>query len=391
MKMHSDNKTNLDEERLEEVTHQNFLMTIFKSPKIVCSLASTFMVSLLFFNLYINYSMFNPKDRMLSNENVYSGNELVISEDEVSNMISKINGELGTDIKLEDEDDYCLFNAILENDNLDETRKEVFARAIQVIKDNPYANKEACYKALLNAEVLYKGRPFFSDRRTEGVFDYDHCSIGVFVDDPEFRVLFHEIIHCIFTTDNSVNLPTYFKEGVTELLANEYFSDNPFIENKNYPFEVAVVKMLCEVSSPEAVLEAYSTGDMSAISKSIANVTLNEEEVDKSLVMLDRMMRQYNGELKKDEEKLSKEELISGFIPLFRKVIETRYEVDDPARISYFYNEILIANIFDEKPYDSYVDDILEFGSYQRAYFSTELKATLKKDGQMIKVKSTTN
>lgn len=121
--MHSDNKTNVDEERLEEVTHQNFLMTIFKSPKIVCSLASTFMISLLFLNLYINYSMFNPKDRMLSNENVYSGNELVISEDEVSNMISKIDGELGTDIKLEDEDDYCLFNAILENDNLDETRK----------------------------------------------------------------------------------------------------------------------------------------------------------------------------------------------------------------------------------------------------------------------------
>lgn len=143
------------------------------------------------------FGMFNLKERDLREENIYSGNGLIISEDEVCNMISNIEEELGITIDGEDYDSYCLLNAILENENLTDNEKNVFCRAQKIIKDNPYINKEAAYKSLLNVDVSYKKRPFSLNNNTEGAYYPDYESIGVFVKDPDYRVLLHEVIHCI--------------------------------------------------------------------------------------------------------------------------------------------------------------------------------------------------
>lgn len=352
--------------------------------------ASAITAFLFVLNAYMVFGTYNPKERDFSEENIYAGNELVVSDDDVDKMISGIEEELGVKIADEDYDTYCLLNAILENENLSDEEKEVFYRVDKVIKDNPYINKEAAYKSLLNVDVSYKKRPLVFDKTTEGVYSSEYESIGIFVKDPEYRVLLHEIIHCIFDNEKTAFLPQYFKEGMTELLANEYFSDNPFLEAVNYPFEISVIKMLCEVSSPDAVLEAYSTGNMSVIAKEIAKISHDFDGAMEALDNVDTLMRQHNEEVPV-EEMVDTNTLLNGFIPLFRAVVEAKYEVEDHARVSYFYNEILMANILDEKPYDKYVDDIVEFGLDNKAYFSSELKEKIVNNGQIKKIKSTIN
>ena len=377
-----------DEEILDEEVQPSKIMRFFHSPKAFYGCWSAVIALLMAYTLYGNYAIYNPPARDLSEDNIYEGNELIASSEHVCDIITSLEDELGITIDDEYYEDYCLLNAILENGNLKDEEKDVFYRVIQIIKENPYVNKEEAYHSLLNVDVLHKIRPPYLSKETEGVYNYNYESIGIFVDDPDYRVLIHEIIHCVFENDKTVNLPTYFKEGVTELLANEYFSDKPFMEIQNYPFEVAVIKMLCEVSSADAVLEAYSTGDMSIIAKEIAKVTKDEEKAMKALDSVDLMMRQFNGEVA-EKDKVSKEELINGFIPLFRQVVETKYEPEEHSRVSYFYNEILMANIFEEKPYDGYVDDLVEFGVDHKGYFSTTLKETIKSDGEIKKIKAT--
>lgn len=370
-----------EEDVIDDVLNSNRVLRFFATSKKFYAIFSFICALLLAGQLYMQNTTYLPKERDLLEDNLYSGNSLNISGEELDKVISNIENELGISIE-DDCEEYCLINAVLENPNLGETEKDVFCRVVNIIRDNPYINKESVYHSLLNVEVLYKNRPFSFSKNVEGVYIEDYESIGIFKDDPDYRILIHEIIHCIFSNDDTKNLPSYFSEGVTELLANEYFGESPFVELENYPFEVAVVKMLCEVTSPDAVLEAYSTGDMSIIAKEISCISGTEEEAMKALEMLDYTMKRYNDELEKGEETITdKNVMISGFIPLFRSVIETKYAPEDHSRVSYFYNEILLANIFEDEPYERYVDDLLEFGSDHKAYFSSELKGTLQNNG----------
>ena len=43
-------------------------------------------------------------------------------------------------------------------------------------------------------------------------------------------------------------------------------------------------------------------------------------------------------------------------------------------RKSYFSNLVLFLNIFKEEPYETYIDDLQEYGYIRRAYFSSKLK-----------------
>lgn len=375
-----------EDDLVDDVINSNRVLRFFATSRKFYAIFSFICALIVAGQMYIQNTTYLPKERDLLDDNIYSGNSLNISGDELDEVISNIESELGISID-EDFEEYCLINAVLDNPNLNEEVKDVFCNVVNIIRDNPYINKEAAYHSLLNVEVLYKNRPFSFSKEVEGVYVEEYESIGIFKDDPDYRILIHEIIHCIFSNDDTKNLPSYFSEGVTELLANEYFGESPFIELENYPFEIAVVKMLCEVTSPDAVLEAYSTGDMSIIAKEISSVSGTEEEAMKALEMLDYTMRRYNGELEKGEETITdKNVMVSGFIPLFRSVIETKYAPEDHSRVSYFYNEILLANIFEDEPYERYVDDLLEFGSDHKAYFSSALEDTLQNNGVLKRV-----
>lgn len=380
---------NEEETSYEEVVKKHNILNFFATSKKFYFVMTLLCSILLAGSIYYEQTTFLPKDRDLLDDNIYSGNNLTISSQEVEEIVTNLEEVLGVSISEDSYDSYCLLNAIYDNPNLSDSEKDVFYKVISLIEDNPYIDKEHAYSSLLNVDVLYKRRPIGIENNIEGMYIHKYESIGIFENDPDNRVLIHEIIHCIFANVDTEDLPDYFSEGVTELLANEYFSDKPFVELMNYPFEIAMVKMLCEVTSPDVVLQAYSTGDMNVIAEDIARYTGDIDGAKKALDMVDYTMRRFKGELREDEEYIEdKNEIINGYIPLFRAIIEHKYAPEDHSRVSYFYNEILIANIFGDDPYNDYVDDLVEFGADYKVYFSSELKSTVGKNGVMKNIAS---
>lgn len=333
--------------------------------------------------IYMKYIMWNPTDRDLCQDNLFCGSSLAISPDELDDITSTLENSLG--IKIEDEfkDEYALLYAVLENDCLTEDEKNVFYGFIDIIKDNPYIDREEAYSSLRNVDVLYKCRPYYFDKTVQGAYSHEFESIGIFEKDEDNLILKHEGIHAIFCNDKTANLPKYFKEGMTELLVNEYFESKPFVELSNYPFEIAGVKILCEVTSPDTVLKAFSTGDMDVIAQDMATITGDIEVARKALDAFGKVFLKHYGEL---EEDLTYEEIVNECIPVFRGIVTAKYKEEDANRVSYFYNEILLGNIFYDGAYDKYVDDLVEFGSDHKAYFSSKLKNKLASEEIVDKI-----
>ncbi len=374
----------LEQEKTDKNESHKLLLWLLNS-KMLNKASSLFVCLSLIFSIcvFIQCAPWLVSKKMsFYNKNIYSGNELNISDDELHSIIDVVEEQLGSTIDEEYYDDYCLLNAIIENKNLTDEEKNIFYGAIDIIKDNPYINKEAAYKSLLDIDVLYtEHRPFFVNS-ADGIYNSMFKKIGVFEEDERHLILRHEMIHAIFSNKYTRGLPTYFEEGMTELLSNEYFAINPYVEYYHYPFEIAMVKMLCEVSSPDAVLEAYSTGNMTVIAKEMANITKDEDAAIKALKNVKSMMQQYNS-LDKDD----KENIINGFIPMFREIVNTKADLGLQSSDSYYYNEMLLMSIFEENSYDCYKENITTEPIDTKGYFNSKLKYEGKGPDKIEKVK----
>lgn len=367
----------LDEE--EEKENAKFV----KTTRIFWGVLTAISAVLLCCLIYMKYIMWNPTERELCQDNLFCGSSLAISPDELDDVCDSLEKSLGINIEDEFKDEYALLYAVLENDCLTEDEKNVFYGFIDIIKDNPYIDREEAYRSLRNVDVLHKCRPYYFDKTVQGAYSHEFESIGIFEKDEDNLILKHEGIHAIFCNDKTINLPKYFKEGMTELLVNEYFESKPFVELVNYPFEIAGVKILCEVTSPDVVLKAFSTGDMDIIAQDMATITGDIEVARKALDAFGKVYLKHYGEL---EEDLSYEDIVNECIPVFRGIVTAKYEEKDANRVSYFYNEILLGNIFQDGAYDKYVDDLVEFGSDHKAYFSSKLKTKLASEEIVDKI-----
>ena len=370
----------------EDTTDENKISKFFNIPKKFQAGLAFLLSCCIVFGIYKKNSSFSPDSRVLSDYNIYSGNELVISSCEYDKTILELEKMLGYDIPEVDEDDLIILDAVCKNTNLSDSQKKMFYRFGDIFKDNSFINKEEAYSSLLNVMVLYKDRPIIYSSNIEGVYLYPYESIGIFVEDSDSKVLIHEYIHCIFSNEHTANLPSFLKEGVTEILANEYFSDTPYLELSNYPFEVSIVKMLCDVTSPEIVLEAYSTGNMNLIIDSINEFVCDREVVCNAIDRLDFIVGEFNnGKVSSLVD--NKSEIINEILPVFRTCINTKYSDDDVEMRSYYYNELLFSNIFEEDAYGMYYEDLLEYGMDRRAYFSSKLINSLgKSNGSIISI-----
>ena len=370
-------------DELDDISEEIGETSLRRGTKLLWSALAFINALLLVGLIYMNYFMWSPSERALCDDNIFCGNSLSISEQELSNIVSSMENELGIMIPEEFEDEYSLLYAVLENSCLTDDEKQVFYGFIDIIKDNQYIDREAAYRSLRNVEVSYKCRPYTYDKTVQGVYSHVYESIGIFEKDEDRAILIHEGIHAIFCNEKTACLPTYFKEGMTELLVNEYFQESPFVELSNYPFEIAAVKMLCEVTSPDVVLRAYSCGNMDIIAEEMATITGDIEVARTALSSLEKTFLKYHGEKDIDE---SYGKLVNDYIPVFRGIVTAKYQETDSNRVSYFYNEILLGNIFYDGAYDSYVDDLVEFGSDHKAYFSSKLKNRLASEEIVQKI-----
>lgn len=321
--------------------------------------------------LYIK-SLYLPEDRQFDMDNMFLGSDVCVSDARVKSVMKELC-ELGYAVEY-DNMNYLLLNAIHCNDNLTDDEKEFCCGFIDMFNDNPYLDKERVYHSLLNLDISYKNRPYIYDDSVEGVYIDKFKSIGIFVDDPDKAVLGHEVIHCICANDGC--LPTFFVEGMTELLANEYFSESPFIEFKNYPFEIYAVKMLCDTAGSDVVLKAYTTGDMNLIYEALASYSGTLDDAKKAIDIFEKLFLFLDG--KSENLNFNNDEMTNDLFFYLNNVANAKYgdntEEFNFDRSSYYYNQILFLNIFDSKSKDAISADLEELGVFCKPYFSSKLK-----------------
>ena len=321
--------------------------------------------------LYIK-SLYLPEDRQFDMDNMFLGSDVCVSDARVKSVMKELC-ELGYAVEY-DNMNYLLLNAIHCNENLTDDEKDFCCGFIDMFNDNPYLDKERVYHSLLNLDISYKNRPYIYDDSVEGVYIDKFKSIGIFVDDPDKAVLGHEVIHCICANDGC--LPTFFVEGMTELLANEYFSDSPFIEFKNYPFEIYAVKMLCDTAGSDVVLKAYTTGDMNLIYEALASYSGTVDDAKKAIGIFEKLFLFLDG--KSENLNFNNDEMTNDLFFYLNNVANAKYgdntEEFNFDRSSYYYNQILFLNIFDSKSKDAISADLEELGVFCKPYFSSKLK-----------------
>ena len=317
--------------------------------------------------------------KFVSDDNLYDDAMLIISQDKIDELCRELEKELDINIGDEDVADYLLLNAVRENKYLNDSQKYVFYSFIDMIKDNPYIDKEQAYRSLLNVDVNCKKKPSNVKNNVQGCYDYSLLDISIFVDDPDNMILKHEGIHCIFDNRETTNLPTFFKEGMTELLVNEYFEANPYLEVPTYPFEIAAVKMLCEVVGSDKMLEAYSTGDINIIISELAKLNGSIEGSRKVIDTFEEVL----SFLRCNGTYMHENDAVADLLLIMRNSVQSKYMDDSEQSMECLSNydnyERLFGSVFYSEPYAVYASCIVDFGIVEKPYFSSKLKASYNK------------
>ena len=300
--------------------------------------------------------------------NIYNSKNLKVSELEKEELFKMLEEESGLE-NLNDERDLIL-TAVIDNPNLTEEEKQIIYKLVDIIEDNPYINKKTAYANLKNLDIQHVDRDENVSDDINGEYLPISNEINIYAEDDDHSVLIHEIIHCIFTNSHSYVLPRYLSEGTTELLVDEYFTDTPFVEENCYPYEIAMVKILCEMVGPDVVLETYSTGDMSIICNKLTEV-MDEDTAKSYLDLLNKMFEDYNSEGKVVFEDMST------FLATTKDYFKAKD--GDVRNEAYEYNKELLINLKNKYPTNDYIYYVIENGYYKKPYFSTKLKQDTKK------------
>ncbi len=300
--------------------------------------------------------------------NIYNYRTLTITEEERENIINNVEDNLGYNVIDSKEDDYLLLNAVLENNNLNDENKYKFLEYGDMFYDNPYLNREKVYRNLRDVKVQYGAIEDEEFSSIKGLYDYDTNTISIF--SVADGVMGHEIIHCIYNVDRD-GLDRYFSEGMTELLYNEYFEENPFLEINTYTYEISAVKMLADICGSDVILQAFSESSMKPIIDSLASYS-SKKEATENIRLLDELMLEYEttGSVTHYVE-------YEDMLDYFTDISEKKYNFDNNCfdYNSFDYNKNMFKNIFSTDNIESYLDYIEEVGIGEKYYFNKKLEA----------------
>ena len=348
----------ISDEIVIEIKPSKFLNVVLGLASTLCILSA----------IYIN-SLYIPRERSFDNDNLFCDNSLIIDSSAVESICVDLENEFDIDLDYNNENS-LLLNAIYCNDNLSYEDKVFCIKYLDLFNDNPYLDKDRVYFSLLNLDISNKNRPPYYEDNVEGVYIDKFKSIGIFVEDDDNSVKAHELVHCVCANDG--NLPVFFCEGMTELLANEYFSDNHFLELNNYPFEVFAVKMLCDAAGSDAVLRAFTVGDMSFVYESLASYYGDVSDAKKAIEILNATFLFRNND--SDEFSYTSDDISNYLFGYLNNVIYNKYENGNLERASFFYNEVMLLNLFESDIATSFMEDLEEYGILCNVYFSSKLR-----------------
>lgn len=321
----------------------------------------------------------------------YEGNKLVLSEEELNNIKKNLKPALEgkvPDESLEDDniDNYYLLNAVYNNEKIDDELKSQLYQLLPLIENSPDFNKENSYKTL--SELRYS----FVEEDVDdaelpvwGAFLPGYDLIKIFCKDDTLKemTINHENIHALFTQSRK-NTPSFFREGVTQLLTKEYFTDDPYsiyvgIPNYSdsyvYIPEITMVKLICDLVGSDKVLEAFVEGDITIIYEALSNITGTVADAKVLIDSFENIIEEI--EYDNDEYQSICKLLASYRYKKADSIIKDRDMLN--IRSCYYNEQIVINCIFGSKDIDDFRMKYLKFvqfnGIWEKAYFCDELKS----------------
>lgn len=301
--------------------------------------------------------------------NIYDDNALKISEEKAYKIKETIETKLNMDIEEDELEEYLLLNAILKNLSLNQQEKQIICKEIiNIIRINPYINKEQVYQALLKLKIFYMERPQYKSSNIQGeciiinsiFFNIDNIYIYTEEDD---LVLEHELIHILLMNMENIDAPYFIKEGLVELLTNEFFGGNPYIITKCYPFESLAVKMLCEITDPNIVLESYTKGNMNMLYQQLEKINKNID-AKKFIKVLDDVLIKKTQNQEKDKNKINY--LINSWKEYFLASPNA-----EPQISNYYLN--LFKSLESDNSYISLIIKIDKYGYVEKTYYNKNI------------------
>ena len=316
--------------------------------------------------------------KLMNNSNIYNNRNLLLSkeeEEQIENDINKINN---IDTNEYNKKSLYLLKAIVDNKKLTDEEKDEVYKIIEIVDDNKYTNLELSYKRLRNLDIEYKQtRPFYVKEETLGSYYSLINQINIYEDNEKFNVKTHELIHSIYYKNNET-IPTYFKEGMTELLNNEYYSENPFYEDAIYIYEICYVKILCNLLGSDTILETYTKADINILIDELEKITKDKFIASKIAYLDDK---QFEKEKVNETDKINIKDTLNIIKELMNKKIKDTEEIDEDLIKSYeslYYNIGLYETCLENDYYKHYINYIEKNGLDEKAYFNKELN-TVKK------------
>ena len=290
-----------------------------------------------------------------------------------SKMQSEVESYFGeeTDLEKENRNLQKLLYVIINNDNLSFKEKNIAYTLKDMINENEFLNANIARSSLSKLDVEYdcEVNKNLGDNVLASYNNVTHI-IKVYGKEVETSdaTITHELIHCIYTRQAYETTPTYFVEGMTELLNNEYLSDNPYVEVHSYPFEITAVKIFCELVGSDNVLKAYSTGDFSSISANLEKIG-GTENTKKFINNLTDVFEARSSNKEIDEDKFN--QVITYLDSYFtylkdNKNGEEQYD-------NYIYYRGIMECMISETSIDDYYTYLSEKGALYKPYFAKKL------------------
>lgn len=333
----------------------------------------TALVAMLHLNQFLDYK----------EKNIYRNNTLTISRKKEEEITEELKEKYNISVEETKKDKYMLLNAILENNSLPEEEKEKVLKIIKKIIDIiPYLEPETSYYSLTNLNIYHIKKPFYEKENIQGRYlyqipiNYKINNIYLYYEDkPE--LLEHETIHCLLTNSKNLHFPIFISEGITELLTNECFTQNPYIEDCTYCLEIISLKMLFEIINENIVLKSYITGNINLIYNELEKI--NPKIDPKTFIeQLDKLLISANLNMELPKEKVT--EMSKIFESYFSKTKNS----SNPEKQKIFKYYLDLFNASKEK--DAYSVYLNKIDGYYIpiCYFNKEKSKTLSKNKKVF-------
>ncbi len=286
------------------------------------------------------------------------------------NTLEIISDKLNVEVNSDNKDEISLFNAIYNNKNLSDTEKNTFYGYYSVVNDIVNLDKNRAYDSFSRVSVNHVERDDKVAPNILGDYEYATGKINIYTADKDNSILLHEGVHCLFGSQSNISLPRAFQEGMTELITNEYYSDDPFYENYTYPLEVSYVKMLCELVGTEKVLDAYVSGDYSLIYREMDKYN-NGKEIS-NYKILDIYEDAFNNIDHLGNARYSNDDRAKAY-NLIEEIYNKKEDKSNSKEFKYLHE--LSASGFEENATEFFSSYIFYYGILEKAYISNKLKA----------------